>query len=259
MAARKQAGLFTHIAVAVALAVLLAAGPALSQESALLTSLEWPPYTGQDLADQGASTRIVRAAFAAAGIGLSVEFFPWNRAVMLARNSPHVIGYFPEYYSYMIDREFILSERMGESPLVFIENTARPVAWDTLADLAGVPIGTVSGYVNTEEFDRLAAAGRLRVEAVANDETNIRKVAAGRVALAVIDANVFRYLMAHRPDLSGLRDAVRINPRPLETKGLFVCFRRDAQGENLAQAFNQGLSQVDWRRMQDEYFAAILK
>lgn len=259
MAASKQNGLFPLLVMAVAAALFLAAGPAASQDKATLTSLEWPPYTGQDLPDQGASARIVRAAFAAAEVDLSVEFFPWNRAVMLARNSPHVIGYFPEYYSFMIDREFILSERMGESPLVFIENPARPVSWDTLADLAGVSIGTVSGYVNTDEFDRMAAAGLLTVEAVANDETNIRKVAAGRVALAVIDANVFRYLVANRPDLSRLRDQVRINPRPLETKGLFICFRRTAQGEKLAQAFSQGLARIDWRGMQDGYFADVLK
>ncbi|MEW5774597.1 MAG: transporter substrate-binding domain-containing protein [Thermodesulfobacteriota bacterium] len=251
--------LFSLVVAAAAAVLLLAFRPALAQEKAALTTLEWPPYTGDALADKGASAKIARAAFAAAGVNLSVQVFPWNRAVQLAKTSPDFIGYFPEYHSAEIAADFIFSERMGDSPLVFIENPAKPVVWNALADLKGVTIGTVSGYVNTEEFDKMAAAGQLAVDPASDDETNIRKVAVGRLALAVIDANVFRYLVANKPDLGKLKDKVQVNAKILENKGLFICFRKNAQGEKLAKAFKEGLAKIDYKKMQDEYFATVLK
>lgn len=239
--------------------LFLAVSPAAAPEQVELASLEWPPYTGARLAGQGASTEIIRAAFAASGITLNVRFLPWQRAIQEARNAPQCAGYFPAYMSRERAGEWVFSERIGYSPLVFIENAARPVAWNSLDDLAGVPIGTVGGFVNTEEFDRMAAQGRLTVQPVPDDAINIRKVAAGRVALAVIDANVFRYLLANELGLAEFRDTVRINPRPLEDKGLYLCFRRDAQGERLAKAFDAGLARIDSRQMQDDYFARVLQ
>ena len=50
-------------------------------ETIQLTSLEWPPYTGSELPQQGASMAVVEAAFDAMGHDLEVRFLPWQRAV----------------------------------------------------------------------------------------------------------------------------------------------------------------------------------
>ena len=89
--------------------------------SVKLTSLEWPPYTGQDLPEQGASIIIAKAAFMAMGYHLTVDFYPWQRAVYKAKEGKDYIGYFPEYYAESIESEFIFSEPMGTSPLGFAE------------------------------------------------------------------------------------------------------------------------------------------
>ena len=64
-----------------------------------LTSLDWPPYSGKTLSDQGASVAVAKAAFKAMGYELKVSFYPWSRAVALAKDSSSKFsGYFPEYF-----------------------------------------------------------------------------------------------------------------------------------------------------------------
>ena len=45
----------------------------------MLTSLLGPPYSGQQLAEQGASIAVARAALKVMGHQLEVDFYPWSR------------------------------------------------------------------------------------------------------------------------------------------------------------------------------------
>ena len=163
-----------------------------------LTSLDWPPYSGKALKEQGASVAVAKAAFKAMGYTLVVEFFPWSRAVNLAKSgSSKYMGYFPEYYSDDVAKEFIYSAEMGSGPLGFVEQTSKPINWRTMDDLSRYKIGVVRDYVNTAEFDARVASGKIKVEAVTADVNNIQKVSSGRLDLAVIDKNVMAYLFAN--------------------------------------------------------------
>ncbi|MBP7336779.1 ABC transporter substrate-binding protein [Niveispirillum sp.] len=208
-----------------------------------LTSLDWPPFSGPDLPNRGLSTAIVERTLARAGLMLEVEFLPWQRAVTTGLKAQGRAGYFPEYRTAALDQgQCLLSNPIGSSPLGFAERVAAPVDWRGLADLAGRRIGTVRGYVNTDGFDRAVADGRLIAEPAVDDATNLRKLAAGRLDLVVIDANVLAHLLSTDPALRPLRAALRFNPRLLEDKSLHVCFRPGAEGEALRRRFNRALA-----------------
>lgn len=219
-------------------------GAAAQDQTVTLTSLDWPPYTGENLPNQGTSAEKVKAAFKAMGYVAGVEILPWSRAVEEARRNPEVIGYFPKYFEASTEDSFIFSQIIGESPLGFVEPVSAPVVWDTLADLKGLTIGIVRGYANTEAFDSMVAAGELKVDVVNNDLINVRKVLAGRLPLAVIDKNVLDYLLATNPDLVTGKTALQFNKKPLEQKDLFVCFRKDAEGEKMVRIFNEGFRKI---------------
>lgn len=219
-----------------------------------LTSLEWPPYTGEKLPDQGASVAVAKAAFAAVGYKLEVNFFPWSRAVFLAKQSGSgYAGYFPEYYSDSLKADFVLSEPMGNGPLGFVERKDSPVSWNSLDDLGNFKIGTVQDYINTEEFDKRAADGRLKVEPVPDDTTNLRKVAGKRMPLAVIDKNVMNYLLDNTPELGDAKSVLQFNSKILEDKKLYICFRNDAEGKAMAKLFNEGLAKIDVNAIMAKY------
>jgi len=180
------------------------------------------------------------------GYELVVDFFPWSRAVKLAKSKESkYAGYMPEYYAKDIEEEFIFSDTMGLGPLGFVQKKSLPFSWDSLDDLENIVIGTVQDYVNTEEFDKRAADGRIKIQTVVTDRLNVRMVAAGRIPLAVIDKNVFAYLLDNDESLTKYKHLVEFNSRLLEDKKLYICFRKGPEGEKLVRIFNEGVKKID--------------
>jgi polar amino acid transport system substrate-binding protein len=226
--------------VVAALAAALLAGPARADD-VRLTSLDWPPFTQLD--GKGLTDQVVARALAAAGWHAQVDYRPWNRATAIVRSGA-ALGYYPEYASPEMEQSCLLSHSLGVSQVGFAERVTQPVEWTSLDQLAGLPIGVVSGYVNTPDFDRYVRDGVLRVDAAVTDEMNLKKLAAGRIRLAVIDRQVMEHLLATTPELQPFAHAIRFNPRPLRNQTLHVCFRKDEDGRRARDALDQGLEKV---------------
>ncbi|MAD45087.1 MAG: ABC transporter [Oceanospirillaceae bacterium] len=221
-----------------------------------LASLHWPPYASDSLPGQGATVSVVRAALAEMGYELQVDFYPWSRTVYLAKDEQSdYAGYFPEYFNAEISDTFIYSDAIGSGPLGLVENKNNRISWHSLEDLKGFSIGVVTGYTNTAEFDQKVAAGELTAFPVVADKHNIRKVAYGRIDLAVIDENLLQYMLSTDADLRSLRDKVDINSHLLEVKQLYVCFKRSRP--ELAEILNEGLRRIDVKRRQQSYLSDI--
>jgi polar amino acid transport system substrate-binding protein len=232
--------------VASALGLLICGSAAAQQDlpTVHLTSLEWPPYTGANIDNEGETTTVVRHALLAMGYRLEVEFFPWKRAVALAQRPSRFAGYFPEYHSDAVARRCLLSDSVGSGAIGFAQPRAQPVKWQTLDDLAAYRIGVVQGYVNSAEFDLRVAQQKQSVDVARDDTQNLRKLAAGRIALAVVDQRVFDFLMQNDPQLQPYQHQLTFNARPLEIKHLFICFRPTAEGLQLRSLVNAGLRKI---------------
>ncbi len=50
-----------------------------------VSTLDWPLYTGSEVARGGATTEAVRAAFAKVGYEINVAYRPWKRAIDMAK------------------------------------------------------------------------------------------------------------------------------------------------------------------------------
>lgn len=210
-----------------------------------LATLEWPPYNSASLPEQGINTAVVRAAFAASGYRLEVEFFPWSRAVSLAKTSQSFIGYFPEYYDEKLHESFYVSDPAGSGQLGLAQRMDHPVQWTRIEDLSAYTIGVVQDYLNTPAFDERVHNGKQRVDVAISDAVNLRKLAAGRFPLAIIDPRVFQYLLRHDPELSGAAASLQMNSTLLEDKNLFVCFRKNTEGARALEILNTGLRKID--------------
>ena len=210
-----------------------------------VTSLDWPPYTNEKLPAQGASSAVVTEAFKAAGDSVKIEFYPWSRAVMMARTDKAYVAYFPEYYSKENAATFLYSDPIGVGPLVFIERKEAPVKWDSYDSLKGKKIGVVKDYVNTDELDAKIANKTLTADMALDDSKNLQKLAAGRVDVAVIDLNVYNYLAKNDSSVKAIADKLQVNGKVLEDKKIYVCFKKSPEGEKALKAFNEGLKKVD--------------
>lgn len=216
-----------------------------------MTSAAWPPYTGEGLREQGATTAVIRAALRAMGYELVVDFFPWRRAIAMVEHGERYAAYFPEYESQPANPSFTLSHPVGEGPLGFAERKMAPVQWQRIEELGYIKLGVVHGYTNTDELDRRIHAGLQPVDEARDDAQNLLKLAAGRVRLAVIDRRVFDYMTRTDPKIAPFAAELRFNPHLLENKRLYVAFRKTPAGDEARRILNEGLKKIDVKAVMD--------
>ncbi len=211
-----------------------------------LATLDWPPYIGRELPDNGPVHSIVSQALARAGLSLRAEFRPWARAVEIARQG-RMAGLFPEYLADERQADFLFSDPFPGGPIVLYRRAGEDL--DFVADpmeepekalrgLSAQRFGVVRGYANTMAFD---AADYLLKEEATSDEINLKKLAYDRVDLVVIDQLVAKHLL----DGPLQEYAEQLEPMlpPLEYKTLHVAFSRaHPRGAAYCEAFNRGLA-----------------
>jgi len=209
------------------------------------TSLEWPPYVGAGLYQDGLVGQRLHQALDWLGLQARIDYYPWRRAQRLVLTDSPYVGYLPEYASPRLAEHFYCSAPLLQAPLGLAQRrNDAPIDWQRLIQLQPYRIGVVAGYVNTDEFDTLANAGLLYTDSANSDRNNLRKLAAGRIDLAVVDPLLFHYLLRHDPDLRPLADQLTMNPRRLEQKELVVCFRRTDQGHRLRDRLNLAIARL---------------
>lgn len=241
--------------VLLAASFLLSSSPGVRAESVTVTTLEWPPYTSASLPQGGATSAVVREAFAKAELETEVQVLPWKRAIAMAKNGESAIAYYPGYHCRHVEG-FVASEPIGNGPLGFAENVDAAITWQSIDDIGEqkLKIGTVLGYANTEEFDEKAGTGWIHVIPAKDDVTNLKKLQRKRLDAAVIDKLVLAYLMATESSLAEAGGELRFDERPLEEKTLFLCFVDDEKGRAMRDRFNAGLAGIDVQKVIDDYF-----
>jgi len=237
--------------------ILVFSFPCAAAEKIVLASLEWPPYAGESLMGNGASSMIVREAFKAVGVELEIRFYPWNRLLNEMANDPTIQGYFPEYSGR--ENLYNYSNSIGKSPIGFAKRTSGKTTWNTYDDLKKYRIGVVSGYINTKRFDEMVTAGEIHINRTGFDRFNLRKVLQGRVEMAVVDLNVFRYFVRTDYFLYPNRNEIEMDARLMDISNLYVCFPKTEKGERLQSLFNRGLRKVSVRALQNHYVDELVK
>jgi polar amino acid transport system substrate-binding protein len=222
-----------------------------------LASLEWLPYVGKQLQQQGLSTFIADSAAQKFGRQVQVDYFPWTRAVQLGMRDTHYAGYFPAYYTDERARQCYFSASIGSSTVGLAYLKSAPLQWQTLQDLSGLTIAVVAGFSNGPAFDALVREDRLHVDPSPSDMLNLRKLVAGRVDAVVIDKLVLRYLLLTEPSLLQDRERILFHDKPLAELPLYICFKRTPEGLALQQAFDAALRTLPLRRLEGEYFQRI--
>ena len=252
--------LTTALVVVLMLALLNPAGLIAREKKITLATLEWEPYVGSTMAQNGFTAEIVVAAFKHSGYQVEIIFHPWVDTLALGQ-AGKVDGIFPAYHSRQREDHFVFSEPFAVSPLGFYKKSSA-VAGPNIAQLRraeenivfpGDPrinpnavlqgmkhytFGVVKGYVHTPEFD--AADYLTKVEAQ-NDTENLLNLINGRVNLTFIDRYVAKNIIVKKFPWH-LQDYEFMMP-PLATKPLFLAISlKTVNFRQKLMDFNQGLA-----------------
>jgi len=225
--------------ITVAAMLVLALQGASAQGVVKLSSIEYPPYTGKGLKNGGVLTQIVREACAHTGWRLEVQYYPWARASQMAK-SGEVDGVVPIWKRAEREEWFLFSNPMPASEVVFYTRARAQVPFEgtSYATLGPYRIGTCRDYADPEGL--VAVRDQLSIEEVTDDLQNLRKLAAGRIDLAIIDRFVAQHLLRSKmpawvDSLDWIRPALTSEPNYVGIS------RRAAHAQQSLEAINRGL------------------
>ena len=202
-----------------------------------LATLEYPPYSSQELADGGSIVELTRRAFATQGYTPQIDFLPWARVRAELRQGSYqgALALWPQEIK---EENLTASRPLFYSQLGLFVRRRDPQPFGELADLRGRKVGIVRGYGYPP---RLFASGLVAEEAV-DDISNLRKLAAKRFDLVLLERIVGEYLVAGDAELRGR--LVWQEPA-LERIPLVVGFGAQRAGQpDWAAIFERGLREL---------------
>jgi polar amino acid transport system substrate-binding protein len=234
--------------VVLSVAAAQAAEPAQQQPAVQikLTSLDWPPYTGEKLTGQGEVTVLLRQVMADLGYQVQVDFLPWPLAVAKVRSGTEGHqGYFPEYP--VTDPGYLMSAAIGYSELGLVERRDKPLLLTDFSQLSAIRFGVVQDYLNMAELDEMIAAGQLKPVITTSDINNVQKVISGQLQAAVIDKRVLNYLLLHEPSIQQSASLLQFSQSLRENRSLHLILKNTAQNAEIIKKFNQKIRQYKTR------------
>lgn len=207
-----------------------------------IASGEFPPWTGEHLPNGGYVNHLVAAAFEAVDIDVEFVYLPWARAFReTAQGNFHATTYWyesPERRALMHYSEPLVTNRT----VFFQRQSADPISWAEIDDLAGSSIAAIIGYTYTPEFHRAINNRTLNATLVPNDYQGLSMLASGRVDLFVSD-ELTGWRLAN--NLSIDPDDLRVlEPALVEVTGHMLAPKVRQDAEFIMRRFHEGLEKL---------------
>ncbi len=219
------------------LIISLLASLGLQAREIRIASLDYPPFSSPNLQDGGKLVALSRASLQLQGHSLKVDFMPWAR-VLLELKRGNYDGALPLWPNEIIDLGLHASRPLVYSEMGFFVRRDSTLQGLPLEALKGLRVGIVRGYAYPQ---RLLSAGLVTEEA-ANDISNLRKLAARRFDLVLLEREVGLHLLQEEPLLG---QQLTWQGRLHERIPLLIGFRPASGGEaELAEQFDDGLKHL---------------
>lgn len=238
--------------VCVVATVLSGLAPVSAKEVVTIANGEWSPYASKELKYDGLVSRIVKDAFAEAGVEVAYRFLPWKRGYQMAQLGK-LDGQMMRSRNAEREKYFVFSDPILESQSAYFHLKSYSFDWENLSDLKGRRIGGTIGYNYGAEF--LAAERRkdIAVHRVPTDIQNFKKLVAGRIDIFPCNTIVGYYLINKNLPPA---DAALIthNKRLYVREPLYLLLSKKTAGhKELVQRFNVGLKALRERGVVDRY------
>lgn len=188
----------------------------------------------------GYANDVVRAAFRAAGVDVRLEVVPYARA-----KGQTLSGAAAGCFSMAWSPEFAGKIEFSEKPLYvcradYFHDLRRPIpAHSEVEPRDPITVGTVVGYEYPAGFYPLVERGLLRVDPAPSEVSCLRKLAAGRIDVALINHNeikTLRYLLSS----AGVRAPIALAMRGGELESFIGFSLKHPRGRWARDRYNEG-------------------
>jgi polar amino acid transport system substrate-binding protein len=226
-----------RLVLAVTIATTLLFSPMAVAETWRITSLDWQPYSGSDLEDQGRSIAKLRNILARNNIELIVEFYPWKRAQKLADTRGYV-GYFPAWPE-EVTKGFLPSLPVDWSTVGVMTYTESSLAWESIDRLYQKnKVITIKTYVYPLEIENAMKRFPGNVITSPDEALCAKMLGKKRAKAAITDPNV----MLYNAKKEGIKN-IEILKNNLQKKALVIAFRDDDTNRRRVEFLNKILTE----------------
>ncbi len=233
------------------LCVFLLLSPLLSANTLNLTTVNWEPFYGEGLKENGFFAAISREAFKRAGYDITVKFLPWKRALESAR-SGKFDGLLGAYYTDDRAKTFYYSDVVHQNDEVFVSVKDRGISYTQLNQLKQYKVGGMRG---SAQMDELRSLG-FDIEETTDNIKSLLKLSSHRLDMVLIGRQQFNYLLQNENELRSLQGNLEAIEPPFKSFNLYCTItKKRKDGDEIISGFNQALSQM----RNDGTFQAILK
>lgn len=229
-----------HIISTIIAFFIIFSGTTAFGETITLATLNWAPFYGEKLPENGFFAALSREAFKRAGYDMKLKFMPWNRALEMSKTGKFD-GLLGAYYSEEREEHFVFTVPVSQNQESFFQKKGGNISFSTLDDLKSYKIGGLLGGAPTKE---LKAKG-FKVEGTANELTSVKKVNAGRLDLLIMGKQNLYYAMSNDPEYKAFKDALDVIEPPFKSYDLYCPItKKRPDAKTIADKFNAALEQM---------------
>lgn len=204
----------------------------------IITSLDWEPYSGAKMFNQGNSIQRLKRILSEQGITLEVEFYPWARAQTVAKNKNY-LGYYPAWPE-EVKEGFVASSKVDTSNVSIMKRKSIKHKYSGLADICkNYKIGYIQTYVYPDSIDKLIKSTPDCFVRAPFETSLVNMLSTGRFDFALTDSTVMSYLASQK----GLSNVV-IHQKIME-KGLVVALRDAPDNQKRIRRLEEILTQIN--------------
>lgn len=215
--------------------------PAAAEPVNVVTGNGYAPYADRNLPEGGLATRIVRAAFKAAGREVEISFMPWRRGYRATRAGRYAAT-FPHVPTPDRRREMYYSDPIIEAEVRAWTLVDSPLRVDELSELTGTLGCLPQSYAPSRSIAEHYASGAIVRVTPRSIQTCFRMLKHGHVDFVETDRYVMR---ATASAVFRNLDSIRALARVIDEDSLHLIAARAGDGSRaLIETFNRGLARL---------------
>lgn len=208
-----------------------------------LAATQYPPFMGKELKNGGLVTDIVTQSFHEAGKKVEVKFYPWNRAVSMAKSGEvdAIVHLWKRdrrknwaiFSDAIINNEFIFYKQRGSKI---------PFTKKNYLDLTNLRIAVAHGYAYPKDFEKVK--DKFKITKVKGDLQALRMLANNRIDLYIIEKTVALSIL-NKQDNRHLKAKISPISIPLTIEPAYLgVSKQSPRSLEIIKTFNKGLKKL---------------
>ncbi|MDH5581657.1 MAG: transporter substrate-binding domain-containing protein [Bdellovibrionales bacterium] len=210
---------------------------AITDKTIRFATVNWPPFYSENLRNGGPYTEITRQAFEKVGYKYSIDFIPWQRALLHAEKGIKYHGLQGAWMNEERQKTFHYSNIVYPSGIFFISKKGRKFDFKNLDSLVNYKIGINRGYAYYKEFKENKNLTKVIVDAPIQ---TLKMILNGRIDLTLDNKLVL--LSTIKENMPEKRDEFEIHEPSVSQQPLYnTISKKIPNSEQIISDFNKGL------------------